>query len=156
MLDSLDEAQDELKRLDHLIYVSLKYTRTTDVIKSIVQRIINAFDRGINSLLLHLKEQKIIDELPPSAVERVDLIKSKISDELLFNYLDMYLVYRKINKTDFTKSQEYRRHVAMTTILEGKEIETNIDTITEDYKKTKEFISFVGKIISGESLDEAS
>ncbi len=156
MLESLDDAKEELKRLDHLIYVSLKYTRTTDVIQSIVQRIINAFDRGIQSALLHLKEQKIIDQIPASAAERVSVIKTKIPNDTILTYLDMYLLYRKINKTDFTKSQEYRRHVAMTTIIEGKEIKTNIDTITEDYKKTKEFIDLVGKIIRGENLDEAS
>lgn len=154
MIDSLDAAQEELKRLDHLIYVSLKYTRTADVIKSIVQRIINAFEQGIHSTLLHLKEQKIIINMPVSAVERAQLIKQKTNNELIKSYLDMYLLYRKVNKAEFTKSQEFRRHVTMTTLIDGKEIKTNIDVITEDYKKTKDFINLVSKIINGEITDE--
>ena len=31
---------EELKRVDHLVYVSLKYTRTVDVIRSIIDRLI--------------------------------------------------------------------------------------------------------------------
>ena len=37
----LDKAKSELKRADHLIFVSLKYTRTVDVIRSIIERLIN-------------------------------------------------------------------------------------------------------------------
>ena len=41
MKDYLDDVKNEVKRVDHLIYVSLKYTRTVDVIRSVVERIIN-------------------------------------------------------------------------------------------------------------------
>jgi hypothetical protein len=51
MKESLSEAFEELKRADHLIYVSLKYTRTVDVIKSIIERLINAYDDAIITLL---------------------------------------------------------------------------------------------------------
>ncbi len=36
MTDYLDNAKNEMKRVDHLLFVSLKYTRTVDVIKSVM------------------------------------------------------------------------------------------------------------------------
>ena len=59
-LESLDNAKEELKRVDHLIYVSLKYTRTVDVIKSIIERMINAFDFSIRAGLEYAKGKKKI------------------------------------------------------------------------------------------------
>ncbi len=47
----LETAQDELKRADHLMFVSLKYTRTVDVIKSIITRLKAAIDAGFEVLL---------------------------------------------------------------------------------------------------------
>ena len=51
MKDTIEKAKEELKRADHLYYVSLKYTKTVDVIKSIIERLINAFDFTIDSLV---------------------------------------------------------------------------------------------------------
>ena len=57
-----DRAQDELKRVDHLIYVSLKYTRTCDVMLNAMKRMISAFELGMNDLLYHYQEKKKIKE----------------------------------------------------------------------------------------------
>ena len=38
----LEDAKDELKRADHLVFISLKYTRTCDIIRNTIERIINA------------------------------------------------------------------------------------------------------------------
>ena len=40
MTENLENAKEELKRIDHLIYVTLKYTRTVDVLLSVVERMI--------------------------------------------------------------------------------------------------------------------
>ncbi len=54
MLESLDLAKEEIKRADHLMYVSLKYTRTVDILKSIIERLINAIPKN------ELEKAKII------------------------------------------------------------------------------------------------
>ena len=57
MQESLERAQSELKRADHLTYVSLKYTRTVDVLKSIISRLIATIDEGMDALLHNTKNQ---------------------------------------------------------------------------------------------------
>ncbi len=58
MKRSLDNALRELRKVDHLIYVSLKYTRTVDVLKHIIKRMISAFDFMMDALLINLKQKK--------------------------------------------------------------------------------------------------
>ena len=44
MNEQLENTIEELKRVDHLFYVSLKYTRTVDMIKHVLERIISTHE----------------------------------------------------------------------------------------------------------------
>ena len=142
MSEFLEEAIGELKRADHLIYVSLKYTRTVDVIKNILERLITCFDFTFDYLLEDLKEKKKINEIPAARTKKVDVVKSYFANNKeVQDYVDFYLLLRKINKADFTRRQEFRRHVTMSAILEDDRIvELNIDVIHDYYLKTKAFV----------------
>ena len=143
MSEYLDNAKEELKRADHLIYVSLKYTRTVDVLKNIIERLINTFDEGINALLEYLKKKKKIKEQPKAILVRCDLIKEKIKDKKINDDLDFYLLLRKIDKAKFTKRLEYRRHVIMIADVDGTFIEVNMDNLKENFKKAQDFIDYI-------------
>lgn len=149
MEEAYRNAVEELKRVDHLIFVSLKYTRTVDVIKNTVNRIISCFDFGMDALLLYAKEKKMVEELPLIPALKLELLEKifKENKELL-EYLKFYLELRKIIKAEYSKREEYRRHVTMTAHLSDKRsIEVNIDILREFYEKTKSFITLVKNII---------
>ena len=64
--DYLSDPKEELKRADHSIYVTLKYTRTTDVIKNTIKRLISAFELATHHTLITLQKHKKISEVPPT------------------------------------------------------------------------------------------
>ena len=149
MQEALINAREELKRADHLIYVSLKYTRTVDVIKSIVKRLINAFDYGIDSLLIYYKEHQEIDEIPQTPRVKAKTIQKIYENNLdLSTFMDLYVLFRKVDRARFDKRLEFRRHVTMTAYLDEGEIELNIDIIGDYFNKTKQFIEYVHEKIS--------
>jgi hypothetical protein len=151
MEETFSNAKEELKRAEHLIYVSLKYTRTVDVIKSIVERLINACDFGIDLLLKKAKKDKKIKEVPTIPRIRIDTVKSAYSnDELIRNCMEFYSLLRKIDKARFDRAQEYRRHVTMTAYLDEGEIELTIDIISDYFERTKEFLDYIEKLVFGE------
>ena len=149
MKEFLHKAEKELKIVDHSIYVSLKYTRTVDIIKHIIERLISSFDFMIEALLLYLKKKKKIKEIPVNIGLRYDLLKEKFKeDSKLLECLKFYLMLRKIDRAEYTKEKEYRRHVTMTIIIDGESIDVDIDTINEYYEKTKKCLKYVETIIS--------
>jgi hypothetical protein len=151
MKEALENARQELKRVDHLFWVSLKYTRTVDVIRNTVQRLINVFDFGLDSILKHAKENKVIDNVPKNPGLKCDLLKQTFPDnEELLGYVDLYLKLRKMLKVEYTKKEEYRRHVAMIVNLNGETIDVNIDLLKEYYEKSKQFVNFVKVMVEGE------
>ena len=150
MKESLDSARDELKRVDHLFYVSLKYTRTADMMRHMVERLINAFSFGVDSLFKYAKENKKINEIPLNPVMKAKLLEKIFPDEDLKAQMELYLNLRKIIRAEYSKREEYRRHVTMTCVLEGGEIaEVNIDVLKDYYEMARGFIKYVGNVVEG-------
>lgn len=136
------EALEEIKRADHLIFVSLKYTRTVDVIKNIIDRLVNIYELSIDALLEKREQQGIIPEIPPSVFAKIELLKNMFPDDPSFiETLLFYQSLRVVSRAKFTKAREFRRHVTMAAELpDGSIKELTIDTLHEDFTKTKEFI----------------
>jgi hypothetical protein len=153
MSENLDEAKEELKRADHLIYVSLKYTRTCDVLKHIIDRLINCIDFCFTALLEDLVEKNKIESVPKAPIAKANLIKELFpNDAMLVEFADRFVRFRKISKADFSRACEFRRHVTMTVEVEGEKLEINIDNITEDYHKSKEFFTYIEKLVGVEVI----
>jgi hypothetical protein len=149
MRESLYEAKDELKRVDHQIYVSLKYTRTVDVLMNCIGRMIDAYNCMIDALLKLVVEKKIRKEeyMPSTPLERGELVKELFKDEIAQKNMELYCLLRKIHKTNPKKEQEFRRHVTLRTVIDNKPVAVDIDIATEYYNMLKEFYDWVeGKI----------
>ena len=150
MKEALDNAKQELKRVDHLYYVSLKYTRTADMMKHMIERLISTFSFGIESILKFAKDKKMIDKIPNNPTMDSELLKKTFPDEEIAGYMNLYLRLRKITRADYSKREEFRRHVTMTcTIGNGEVVEVNIDSLKENYETAKNFINYVERIVEG-------
>lgn len=148
----ISDAVEELKRAEHLIYVSLKYTRTCDIIKHVIERLIACYDFMFNHLLEKAKDQNEIEVIPFAPAAKAESLKKLYADnDFIQENLNFYLFLRKLSRAKFTRRQEYRRHVTMTTILDDGVVETKIDHVQEHFNKTKEFIEYVKEEIEGQS-----
>jgi len=146
----IENAREELKRTDHLIFVSLKYTRTVDVLKNIIERMINAIEFGLEALLDHCLEEKKIKEMPSSHKEKIsETQKLYEDDEKIIEFMNLYITLRKIRRAKYQKREEFRRHVTMiATLDDGKILDVDMDQIGEFNKQTIEFINYIDEIIN--------
>jgi hypothetical protein len=144
--EALTDAIEELKRVDHLIYVSLKYTRTVDVIRSVVNRLIDCYSAVIEGFIAKLERENKISENPTAPMLKVKIIKDHYNNPSLNEYLDFYVFLRQLYNAEYKSSGEFRKNVTMTSDVNGKVFEIKIDIVTEYYKKTKEFLHFVNNM----------
>ena len=151
MEEAIENAREELKRVDHLVYVSLKYTRTVDVIRNTLLRMVDAIDFAFDCLLRFSKEKKKIKDVPSIPGLKVDSLEKLFKgDALLSEYVQFYALLRKVLKAKYTKREEYRRHVTMTVKVEGESIEVNIDVLKEHYEKVKEIVAYAEGVIKND------
>lgn len=160
MTEYLIDANDELKRADHLIYVSLKYTRTVDVLRSVIERLINSCDFLINGYLNLLVEDEKIYEIPSAPGAKAALMKKQYKDdEDVVTHITFYLFLRKLLRAKFTRSSEFRRHVTMTSTIIDVEtdnetiVKIEIDDVLEFYNKIKDFLDNYKKRVIEEESD---
>jgi hypothetical protein len=148
MMQCLEDAKEELKRVDHQIYVSLKYTRTVDVLLNIISRMIDGYDFLLEALLKLSEEEKKIESIPPSPIERGNLIKKLYpDDEQIVDNVELYFLLRKLFRSNPVREQEYRRNVTMRSVVEGREELVTIDIITNYYHFMIEFTTKVETLV---------
>lgn len=148
-IEYLYEAVEELKRVDHLVYVSLKYTRTVDVIKSVLERLINFYDFAFLALLHSAKIKKLIQDYPNAPRARAETVAKiyHLKDELPV-FVDIYMKIRMVNRAEYTRSQEFRKNVTMTAMVdEGPPVDITIAVLLEHYDKAKSFLPIIKRIV---------
>ena len=155
MNEYLLEAREELKRLEHIIYVSLKYSRTVDVITNALDRLVNIFDLIIEAFLEKAKDEGLIDALPKSpALRATTLGKLSPDNKELHKYLTFYAFLKNILKLPHESKQEFRRHVARVVNLENSTSEINIDNLTNSEKFAYKFFDYAQEKILGKKEED--
>ena len=137
----LQDADEEVKRSEHLLFISLKYTRTRDVMRNILVRLIAACELAILALLEHAKAKKKLDEIPEFWKTRAQ-IASKLKQGNK-EFIELYLLLKKIYDSPYTAKEEFRKHITMICSIDGKKIDIDVPTLTEYFKKTKMFLKYV-------------
>jgi len=144
MREALYYASQELKRAEHLMYVSLKYTRTADVIRSLIARIIASFDFIIDGIIEQIEEKNYGLEMPTTPFGKVTLLKKEYKDDhKMWAFLDFYVLLRKMSRDTGEGTREFRRNLKLTKNIDGQEIEITIDISEDYYKRALEFLHYV-------------
>ena len=156
MKEAYNLAVQELKRVDHLFWVSLKYTRTVDVLKHVIDRIISCMGYGFESVLKYAGDKKLITHIPDNEGLRCELLRKTFPENAeIIEYVNFYVLLRKLSKAEYLKKEEFRRHVTMiATIDKGEVVEISIDVLKEYYEKTKNFITLVKRTINEEKEEQ--
>lgn len=121
-----ESAEQELKRADHLFYVTLKYTRTVDVIKNIIKRLINAFDFTVLEALKYFKVKKI-SPIPRVRVRQLEEVWPEFKKEGKF-----YLLLKEIDAAPFQRKEEYRKNVTLLTPV----MNINVEKLKTFFERT--------------------
>lgn len=144
----MDRIIQEKISADHLLYVSLKYTKTADVILNLLSRWRNMIDLSIDSLLEKAKKEKKIKAIPLAPKPKVDLLKQVYKkDNEVLQALDLYEFWKKIPDLEKTKEQEFRKNVTLKVSYKGEWIDINMDKLKEYSVSMENFIDKLKKLI---------
>ena len=155
LYEYLAEAHEELKRLEHIIYVSLKYTRTVDVVINALNRLVSVYDLIIEAFLEKAKEEGLIAALPKSpALRATRLGELYPQDTDLQKYLNFYAFLKNVLKLPHSKREEYRRHVTLVVEIDKSTAEIDIDNLTTCEKFVHRFFHHAQEKILGKKEED--
>ena len=94
----MDEIIQEKISADHLLYVSLKYTKTCDVIANLLIRWKKMIETAIEKILIHAKKRKKIKSISINPMGRIEEVRKLFKkDKDFLEVIDLYEMFRKFH-----------------------------------------------------------
>ena len=138
----MEEIIQEKISADHLLYVSLKYTKTCDVIINLLLRWRKMIETSISEILKHAKKRKKISSIPTNPVGQIEAIRKLFKKDSNFQeVIDMYEMFRKVEELRKERIGEFRKNVTLKVFYLGEEININLDKLKSYAEKLEKFIS---------------
>ena len=129
---------------DHLLYVSLKYTKTCDVIINLLLRWKIMIDLAIDRLVEKVKKQKKWKPVPNAPrAKLVQLKQIYVNDEIVSKTLQLYEIFRDIDQLEKVRENEFRKGVNLRVTYKGEIININLDKLKEYASLLERFISYL-------------
>jgi len=127
---------------DHLLYVSLKYTKTCDVIMNLILRWRKMIETAVEEILKHAKKRKKISKIPTNPIGQIEEIKKLFKkDPDFLRAIEMYEMFRKIEDLRRERIGEFRKNVTLKVYYRGDEININLEKLKEYAEYLEKFIS---------------
>lgn len=144
----LEKIMKEKISADHLLYVSLKYTKTCDVIINLIRRWTIMMDDCVDALLESLKKKKKIKIIPDAPRQKIEIIKKELRKiPEVMKAIEIYELFKKVDNLRAVRESEFRKDVRLK-IYEGeKETIINLDKLKEYSAILESFISYVKQIL---------
>lgn len=129
---------------DHLLYVSLKYTKTCDVIINLLLRWKNMLEVGMDLLVDKAKKQKKWKVIPDAPRAKLfQLKKIYANDALVSDVLILYELFRDIESLEKVRENEFRKGVNLKVTYKGEIININLEKLKEYSMTLERFISYL-------------
>lgn len=129
---------------DHLLYVSLKYTKTCDVIINLLSRWKNMIDRGMDRIVAKAKKEKKwkpIPDAPRAKLVQLKKIYAKVPE--ITETLELYELFRDIDKLEKVREHEFRKGVNLRVTYKGDFVNINLLQLKEYAATLERFISYI-------------
>lgn len=126
----MEEIIKEKISADHLLYVSLKYTKTCDVIMNLLLRWRNMIDTCMNHMLIKAQKDGKLNSIPDNAVGKIREMKILFKDdENMQETISFFMMLRKLESLQTERIGEFRKNVALKIQFRNEEININLEQL---------------------------
>lgn len=146
----IEEIIKEKTSADHLLYVSLKYTKTCDVMLNLIARWKSLIELCFDAILQNGVEKKKVPNVPNSPKQRVEFVKTYFKkSEAIKAIVPLYIFFKKIPELPKTREGEFRKNVNLKIMEPEKTTEINMERLMGYAGVVEKFISESRAILKG-------
>ena len=140
----MDDIIKEKISADHLLYVSLKYTKTCDVIINLLLRWKVMIELSMNRLVERAKKNKKWKPVPDAPRAKLVQLKQIYSQvPIVAQTLELYELFRDVEKLEKVRESEFRKGVNLRVMYKGATVNVNLDKLKEYSDILERFISYL-------------
>lgn len=143
-----EEIIKEKTSADHLMYVSLKYTKTCDVIMNLLARWKSLIEISFDAILEKGFEDGDIPGMPATPKQRIEFIKKYfVKDKEIQDVVPIYIFFKRVPDLQTVRSGEFRKNVNLKVKLPNKDVDINMEKLNEYYDIVEAFMGKVKDIL---------
>jgi len=133
---------------DHLLYVSLKYTKTADVMLNLITRWRSMIDMSIDKMLELAKKRKLIKSIPSAPKLKIDKIKELYKkNPVVLEVMELHEFFKRIDSLEKLRENEFRKNVALKVLDKGEWVIIDMDKLKSYAEILERFISQLKQIL---------
>jgi len=145
----ITEIIKEKTSADHLLYVSLKYTKTCDVILNLLARWKSLIELSFDSIIKTYVDKGKIPDMPISPKQRIEFIKKYFKKyEHVQNIVPIYIFFKRVPDSPKSREGEFRKNVNLKVKLPNEVININLLKLDEYSSLVDDFVKDI-KVILG-------
>jgi hypothetical protein len=145
----ITEILKEKTSADHLLYVSMKYTKTCDVILNLLARWKSMMDVSFDALIQKAFENGQIKQMPESPKQKIEFLKLYFKKlKTVQEAVPLYIFFKRIPDTKKTREGEFRKNVNLKIIEQNGITDINMDKLKEYADILERFISETKQFLS--------
>jgi hypothetical protein len=145
----ISEILKEKTSADHLLYVSMKYTKTCDVILNLIARWKSMIEMSFDAIIQKAYDDDVIKQMPESPKQKIEFLKTYFKKmKALQETVPVYIFFKRIPDTQKTREGEFRKNVNLKIVEAGKITEINMEKLKEYAELLERFISETKQFLS--------
>ena len=134
---------------DHLLYVSLKYTKTCDVILNLLARWKSLIEISFDSIIITYVDEGKIPSTPISPKERIEFIRKYFKKyPAIQEIVPTYIFFKRVPDLEKSREGEFRKNVNLKVKLPNDIVHINLLKLDEYSEKVDNFIKEIKEILN--------
>jgi hypothetical protein len=126
-----------LNSIEHMIYVSCKFTKTTEMLKKVMENIILGYEMYFNiAYKLYVGEGNEITSVNPHQ-HKIQMLNEALAARGIFVDLSDYFLLKRLMISDYDSIGQYRKNLSMIFFVDGEEYIINLNAILRFYENLR-------------------
>ena len=145
----ISEIVKEKTSADHLLYVSLKYTKTCDVILNLLARWKSLIEISFDAIIQTYVDSGKIPHTPNSPKQRIEFIKMYFKKfPAVQEIVPVYVFFKRVPDLQKSREGEFRKNVNLKVTMPNNDIvNINLVKLDEYSAQVDNFIKEVKKLL---------
>ncbi len=134
-IEHIRELKRHLNSIEHMIYVSCKFTRTTEMLRRVMETIVSGYEQFFSLAYTMLIDSETY--MANSIHDKINLLRQDLTNKGINVDLSDYFLLKRLLISDFDCIGEYRKNLCMVSYLDGEEYVINMSKLLEFYETLK-------------------
>ena len=133
LIENIINFKRHLNTIEHMIYVSCKFTRTTEMIRKVLETILVGYEQFfVIAYDLYVGESNV-----ENVHHKIQMLNSAMANRGISVDLSDYFLLKRIMISDFDSVGMYRKNLSMISYIDGEEYVINLTKLLDFFENLK-------------------